>query len=68
MLDKEFVRTWLIERDFMGNGEAPEMTDEFRVETAERYMQAYEKITGQNFQAPIGSQVEQITEVVKSYF
>lgn len=68
MLDKEFVRTWLIERDFMGNGEAPEMTDEFRVETAERYMQAYEKITGQNFQAPVGSQVEQITAVVKSYF
>lgn len=68
MLDKEFVRTWLIERDFMGNGEAPEMTDEFRVATAERYMQAYEKITGQNFQAPIGSQVEQISEVVRSYF
>jgi len=68
MLDKEFVRRWLIERDFMGDGEAPEMTDEFRVETAQRYMQAFEKITGQNFQHLVGSQVEQITEVVKSYF
>ena len=68
MLDKEFVRRWLIERDFMGEGEAPEMTDEFRVETAQRYIQAYEKITGLTFQQPVGSQVEQITEVVKSYF
>jgi phosphoribosylaminoimidazole-succinocarboxamide synthase len=68
MLDKEFVRRWLMERDYMGNGEPPGMTDEFRVETAERYMQAYEKITGQNFQAPVGSQTEQIIEVVKSYF
>jgi phosphoribosylaminoimidazole-succinocarboxamide synthase len=68
MLDKEFVRTWLIERDYMGNGEAPEITEEFRVETAIRYMQAYEKITGKSFEHPVGSQVEKITEVVKSYF
>jgi phosphoribosylaminoimidazole-succinocarboxamide synthase len=68
MLDKEFVRRWLIERDFMGDGEPPEMTDDFRIETALRYMQAYEKITGLVFQQPTGSQVEKITEVVKSYF
>lgn len=53
-LDKEPFRRWLAERGFMGEGEPPAIPDEVRVETAWRYVQAYEAITGSSFE-PLGS-------------
>lgn len=49
-LDKETFRRWLVERGFAGDGEAPEICDAVRVQTAVRYAQAYEAITGSIFQ------------------
>lgn len=51
-LSKEFVRQWLIERNFQGKeGQAmPEMPDEFVKEVTERYIELYESITGEKFQ------------------
>ncbi|HYX09552.1 MAG TPA: phosphoribosylaminoimidazolesuccinocarboxamide synthase [Bacteroidales bacterium] len=50
-LSKEFVREWLIENGFQGKeGEVvPEMTDEFISRVSERYIELYEKITGEKF-------------------
>ena len=50
-LSKEFVRQWLIENGFQGKeGEVvPEMTDDFISRVSERYIELYEKITGENF-------------------
>ena len=48
-LDKEYVRTWLAEQGFTGDGEPPVLPDEVRLEAARRYIEAYEQITGQNF-------------------
>lgn len=50
-LSKEFVRQWLIEHDFQGlDGQAmPEMPDEFVQMVSERYIELYEKITGETF-------------------
>lgn len=50
-LSKEFVREWLIENGFQGRpGELiPEMTDEFLQNVSERYIELYEKITGNSF-------------------
>jgi len=48
-LDKEYLRQWLMDRGFMGNGAAPEIPDEVRIETAWKYVQAYERITGEPF-------------------
>jgi len=50
-LSKEFVREWLMANNFMGReGEkVPEMTDEFVNEVSERYIELYEKITGEKF-------------------
>jgi phosphoribosylaminoimidazole-succinocarboxamide synthase len=50
-LSKEFVREWLMERGFQGkDGQAvPEMTDEFVNSVSERYIELYEKITGEKF-------------------
>jgi phosphoribosylaminoimidazole-succinocarboxamide synthase len=50
-LSKEFVRKWLMERGFQGKeGElVPEMTPEYCESVSERYIELYEKITGEKF-------------------
>ena len=50
-LSKEFVRQWLIDRDFQGKEgqQMPEMPEEFVSEVSERYIELYEKITGDSF-------------------
>lgn len=50
-LSKEFVREWLIANDFMGKeGQSvPTMSDEWLQEISNRYIELFEKVTGQNF-------------------
>lgn len=50
-LSKEFVRKWLTEQGFMGKEEqkVPEMTDEYCLSVAERYIELYEHVTGEKF-------------------
>lgn len=50
-LSKEFVREWLIANGFQGkDGQTvPEMTDEFIEQISNRYIELYEKITGDKF-------------------
>ena len=50
-LSKEFVRQWLIERNFQGKDgqHVPEMPDAFVKEVSERYIELYESITGEKF-------------------
>ena len=50
-LSKEFVREWLIANDFMGKqGQTvPTMTDEWIEQISMRYIELYEKVTGQSF-------------------
>ena len=50
-LSKEFVREWLMANGFQGHHgqKVPEMTDEFVNEVSERYIELYEKITGEHF-------------------
>ncbi len=50
-LSKEFVREWLIEHGFQGKEgqQVPEMTPEFVQQVSERYIELYEKITGEPF-------------------
>lgn len=52
-LDKEFVRRWLAAQGFTGDGEAPALTDEVRLEAARRYVEAFERITGRPFVADL---------------
>jgi phosphoribosylaminoimidazole-succinocarboxamide synthase len=47
MLDKENIRQWLIrEAGFSGHGTPPPIPDAVRVDLAEKYLAAYERITG----------------------
>jgi len=50
-LSKEFVREWLMSHDFMGleNQSPPELDDEFVSVVTTRYIELYEKITGDAF-------------------
>ena len=50
-LSKEFVREWLIENNFMGKeGQTvPEMTDSWVNQISKRYIELFEKVTGQKF-------------------
>lgn len=50
-LSKEFVREWLLENDFQGKeGQTiPELTDAKIEEISQRYIELYEKITGETF-------------------
>jgi len=50
-LSKEFVREWLMENGFQGKDgqQVPEMTDEFVNSVSERYIELYEKVTGEKF-------------------
>jgi phosphoribosylaminoimidazole-succinocarboxamide synthase len=50
-LSKEFVREWLMANNFMGKeGQTvPDMPDSFVNEITERYIELYERITGEKF-------------------
>ena len=60
-LSKEFVRQWLIERNFQGKeGQTiPEMSDEFVNMVSERYIELFENITGEKFQKAQSENVEE---------
>jgi phosphoribosylaminoimidazole-succinocarboxamide synthase len=64
-LSKEFVREWLIANDFMGKeGQTvPLMTDEFVETISDRYIELFEKITGETFQKQMVSE-EEIPRIV----
>jgi phosphoribosylaminoimidazole-succinocarboxamide synthase len=47
--DKEYVRRYLAERGFTGDGAIPEIPDDVRVEATRRYIEAVERITGTPF-------------------
>ena len=50
-LSKEFVREWLMSRNFMGKEgqQVPDMPDEFVQQVSKRYIELYEQITGEKF-------------------
>jgi phosphoribosylaminoimidazole-succinocarboxamide synthase len=56
MLDKENIRQWLIkEHGFSGHGKPPPLTDDVRVMLATKYMEVFERLTGQPFESGVGS-------------
>jgi phosphoribosylaminoimidazole-succinocarboxamide synthase len=69
-LSKEFVREWLMQNGFQGRaGErVPEMSDDFVNEVSERYIELFEKITGDKFvKADISNVPERIEKNCITY-
>jgi phosphoribosylaminoimidazole-succinocarboxamide synthase len=63
-LSKEFVRRWLIENGFQGKeGQSiPHMSEEWINEISDRYIELYEKVTGEKFVRNPLDQIEQRIE------
>lgn len=67
-LDKEYVRQWLANKGFIGDGKIPNIPDDVKVEAAKRYITAYEMITGKAFEAKNEDVLERIERNLKGYF
>lgn len=69
-LSKEFVREWLIAGGFMGKEgqEVPAMDDAFVQSVTDRYVELYERITGETFvPAPTGDINARVQAAVSAY-
>lgn len=65
-LDKEYVRQFLANKGFIGEGEIPEIPDEVKIEAAKRYIKAYEMITGKEFEAETQEIIERVKNNLKA--
>ena len=66
-LDKEYVRTWLVERGFTGDGKPPKLTDKLRVEAAARYMEVVESFTEEPMQLEVGPVDKSIYSILNPF-
>ena len=66
-LDKEYVRTWLSDQGFTGNGKPPKLTDDIRVEASARYMEVVEKFTKEPMQLDVGPVDESIYSILNPF-
>ncbi|HUK65519.1 MAG TPA: phosphoribosylaminoimidazolesuccinocarboxamide synthase [Anaeromyxobacteraceae bacterium] len=67
MLDKENIRQWLIkEHGFSGHGKPPALTDEVRVMLAQKYLEVFERLTGEVFASEVGDVARRIRTNLKA--
>ena len=68
-LDKEFLRLWLRDKG-ISDMNIPELDDDIRTQVAERYIDLFERVTGQSFDAEIGDTpvAERIEKNIEQYF
>lgn len=60
--DKEILREWFVSQGYRGEGDIPAMPPEVIARIAERYISAYERLTGQTFapgEQPAQARIEQ---------
>ena len=61
-LDKEFLRVWLMERGYLGDGEPPAIPDAVRDELGQRYREAFRLLTGGELVPAALSEDEELAE------
>jgi len=66
-LSKEYVREWLKARGFSGHGQPPALEDDVQVELARRYIEVYEKLTGQTFEPAAQPAAERMERNLANY-
>jgi phosphoribosylaminoimidazole-succinocarboxamide synthase len=69
-LSKEFVREWLMANGFQGHTgqKVPEMTDEYVMSVSDRYIELYEKVTGEIFErADTEQSLERIESNIRTF-
>jgi len=68
ILDKEFLRGWLINKGFMGDGNIPKISDEVRIEIIQRYSESFKMIMGFEFVPDESNIIERINKNIRKYF
>jgi len=66
-LDKEFFRLWLRDQGFEYGKPKPEVTDDARVMLSARYIDLYERMTGEKFRIEEGNVVTRMEKNLKKY-
>jgi len=69
-LSKEFVREWLMDQGFKGEPgkKVPDMPQDFVQSVSDRYIELYEKITGESFmKADTATVMDRVEENIKKY-
>ena len=66
MLDKENIRQWLIEKNFSGEGKPPALSDDIRTLLAKKYIELFEKLTGNTFVPSTGNVKDRISKNLAS--
>ena len=66
-LDKEFFRLWLRDQGFEYGKPKPEVTDDARVMLSARYIDLYERMTGESFQIEEGNVTSRMERNLKKY-
>ncbi|MCZ6782048.1 MAG: phosphoribosylaminoimidazolesuccinocarboxamide synthase [Proteobacteria bacterium] len=59
-IDKEYVRLWLGEQGYRGEGAPPPIPDDVRCEAARRYIEAYEQVSGKSFEPNLEEPIARI--------
>ena len=62
--DKEFLRLWFVAQGYRGDGEPPAMPPEFVAQVAQRYIAAYERLTGLAFEPGAQPAAERIRQAL----
>ena len=65
-LDKEYLREWLMERGYMGDGEPPAIPDEVREALAQRYREAFRLLTGNELVPAALSEEQELAQYAAS--
>ena len=68
-LDKEFLRLWLVEKG-ISDDHIPELDDDIRTRVSERYIDLFERVTGEHFETELDDTpiLERIEKNIAPYF
>lgn len=64
--DKEYLRRWLSDKGFRGDGPIPHIPDEVRIESARRYIEACDAVRGSAFEPNFEAPAERLVKNLKS--
>ena len=59
-LDKDFLRQYLIDQGYQGEGQPPQLSPDIRVAVAQRYLELYEALVGRSFEPNLESPLTRI--------
>ena len=68
-LDKEFLRLWLVDKG-ISDDNIPELDDEIRTQVSARYIDLFERVTGEQFETKVDDTpiLERIEKNIEPYF